>query len=65
MHSFVLFINQGMGSFLNVQRAKRLPKRIARVIVMLYARILCFLFAMVSTIGNVVEAAPQAQAKTT
>ena len=62
-------------SFLDVQRAKRVPERVSHVIVMLYHVILS-VFLMVSTTfpvvfvmlvnqGNVVEAAPQAQPKTT
>ena len=63
------------GSFLDVQRAKRVPKRVSHVIFMLYSRILWFfpngfhnfsgtiLFFLL--MGNVVEAAPQAQPKTT
>ena len=63
-----------LGWLLDVQRAKRVPKRVSHLIFMLYSSILLFicgshafsgiaLFFM--SLGNVVEAAPQAQPQTT
>ena len=52
LHFLILFIIQGVGSFLNVQRATRVHKRISHVIFMLYFRILYILLQWFPQLGT-------------